>query len=110
MRVFEDIKQRFEDYMSGEEFIRDNNCEKRGLKSRNKDIPLNISPEKLRVQFKWFKGQWRKLTDRVKTGSGKGPVRELEWYNIINPVFSEILKFVRRQMTSCQIPQVQIQI
>ena len=51
MRVFEEIKQRFEDYMS-EEFIRDNNCEKRGLKSKNKDIPLNISPEKLRVKFK----------------------------------------------------------
>lgn len=35
-----------------------------------------------------MKDQWRKFTDRVKTGSGKAPVREPEWYNI-NPVFSD---------------------
>lgn len=39
MRVFEEIKQRFEDHMSDETFIRENNCEKLGLKSKNNDIP-----------------------------------------------------------------------
>ena len=44
---------------------------------------------KLRAKYKWLKEQWRKYTDRAKSGSGKSAIDEPEWFNIMNPILSE---------------------
>ena len=36
-----------------------------------------------------MKEQWRKFTDRAKSGSGKSAIDEPEWFTIIDPIFSE---------------------
>ena len=36
-----------------------------------------------------MKEQWRKVTDRAKSGSGKSAIDEPEWFTIIDPIFSE---------------------
>ena len=36
-----------------------------------------------------MKAEWKKITERVKSGSGKSPLQEPAWYKIMNPVFSE---------------------
>ncbi len=51
--------------------------------------PLEIDVDKLRAKFKCLKDVWRRLTDRVKKGSGISPIEEPEWYQIINPIFSD---------------------
>ena len=51
--------------------------------------PLEIDVDKLRAKFKWLKEQWRRLSDRVKKKSGVSPIEEPEWYQIINPIFSD---------------------
>ena len=38
-----------------------------------------------------MKDQWRKYTDRAKSGSGKAAIDEPEWFHIIVPIFSETL-------------------
>ena len=82
--VFENIKKAFKERMSSQEFKEENEREHRGYKSK-RDLPaLRVDVERLRVRFKWMKVQWRKYTDRIKRGSGKSPIQEPEWYNIIN--------------------------
>ncbi len=54
-----------------------------------KSSPLDTSIQKLRNKYKWLKDQWRKITDRAKTGSGQAAKDDPEWYTILNPVFSE---------------------
>ena len=36
-----------------------------------------------------MKAEWKKITERVKSGSGKSPLQVPAWYKIMNPVFSE---------------------
>ena len=88
-KIFEDLKAKLEEHFQSEEFKVENEQEKRKLKSKYKDVALDISPEKLRTKFKWIKEQWKKFTDRVKTASGKAPINEPEWYHIINPILSD---------------------
>ena len=52
---------------------------------------MQITPARLRVKYKWFKNQWRKLTDRVKKGGGKAPIEEPECLTILNPIFSDTM-------------------
>ncbi|CAH3171321.1 unnamed protein product [Porites lobata] len=56
-------------------------------KGKAKDIDTSVV--KLRVKYKWLKEQWRKYTDRAKSGSGKSAIDEPEWFNIMNPILSE---------------------
>ena len=41
------------------------------------------------MKFKWMKDQWKKITDRVRVGSGKAAVQEPAWYKKLNPIFSD---------------------
>ena len=50
---------------------------------------MKIDDEKLRNEFKWMKGQWRRYTDRGKKGRDQSPLTEPEWYKILNPIFSD---------------------
>ena len=52
---------------------------------------MDISPARLRIKYKFLRKQWRKFTDRVKIGSGKGPKEEPEWFTILNPIFSDTM-------------------
>ncbi|CAB4023286.1 Hypothetical predicted protein [Paramuricea clavata] len=50
---------------------------------------IDTSVPKLRNKYKWLKDQWRKITDRAKTGSGQAAKDDPEWYTILDPVFTE---------------------
>ena len=58
-------------------------CSKKG-----KEKAIETSVVK-RAKYKWLKEQWRKFTDRTKSGSGKSAIDEPEWFTIIDPIFSE---------------------
>ncbi len=89
--VFEEIARDLETYLSSEEFKEENELEKSKCKGKRKDSPLDITPTRLRIKYKFLRSQWRKLTDRVKKGSGKAPIKEPQWFSIINPVFSDTM-------------------
>ena len=77
--VFEEIARDLERYLSSEEVKeenRENEREKSKSKGKRKDSPLDITPARLCVKYKFLRTQWRKLTDRVKKGSGKAPIEE----------------------------------
>ena len=56
---------------------------------KGKAKEIDTSVVKLRAKYKWLKEQWRKYTDRAKSGSGKSAIDEPEWFNIMNPILSE---------------------
>ena len=85
--VFRDIKADFEARLSEQDFKEENDKEIENNPKRF-ELPLELTTEKLRVKFKWMKDQWKKITDRVRVGSGKAPVQEPAWYKKLNPIFS----------------------
>ena len=85
--VFRDIKADFEARLSEQDFKEENDKEIENNPKRF-ELPLELRTEKLRVKFKWMKDQWKKITDRVRVGSGKAPVQEPAWYKKLNPIFS----------------------
>ena len=50
---------------------------------------LDTSLAKLRKKYTNLKGEWRKITDRAKSGSGLAPSVEPKWYAYLNEVFAE---------------------
>ena len=68
------------------------------FQSRNNDYfkstptKLDISIEKLRQKYKWFKTEWTNKTNCVKNGSGLDPEEEPHWYKILNSVYAETHK------------------
>ena len=85
--VCRDIKADFEARLSEQDFKEENDKEIENNPKRF-ELPLELTTEKLRVKFKWMKDQWKKITDRVRVGSGKAPVQEPAWYKKLNPIFS----------------------
>ena len=51
--------------------------------------PLDTSLEKVRRKHTTLKAEWRKISDRCKSGSDLAPEKEPNWYKILNPIFSE---------------------
>ena len=90
-QVFEEISKDFEKLLLSHEFKEENEREKSKSKGKQKNSPLDISPARLRIKYKFLRKQWRKLsfTDRVKIGSGKAPIEEPEWFTILNPISSD---------------------
>jgi hypothetical protein len=88
-KIFEEVKEKLEEHFESEDFKREIEQERLRKKSKYKDEPLNLCPEKLKAKFKWIKDQWKLFTDRVKKASGKPPIKEPAWYLIINPIFSD---------------------
>ena len=80
--IFQKIKEEFDAR------LRRNSNEKEEKRAENHS-PIDTSIAKLRNKYKWLKDQWRKITDRAKTGSGKAAKKDPEWYTILDPVFSE---------------------
>ena len=64
-------------------------CRRRTYHVLRKEKAIETSVVKLRAKYKWLKEQWRKFTDRTKSGSGKSAIDEPEWFTIIDPIFSE---------------------
>ena len=68
------------------------------FQSRNNDYlkstptKLDISIEKLRQKYKWFKTECTNKTHHAKNGSGLDPEKEPHWYQILNPVLAETHK------------------
>ena len=77
--VFRDIKADFEARLSEQDFKEENDKEIENNPKRF-ELPLELTTEKLRVKFKLMKDRWKKITDRVRVGSGKAPVQEPAWY------------------------------
>ena len=50
---------------------------------------LDTSIPKLRKKYTNLKTEWRKLTERAKTGSGLAPEKEPKWYQHLNVIFAE---------------------
>ena len=90
-QVFEEISKDFEKLLLSDEFKEENEREKSKSKGKQKNSPLDISPARLRIKYKFLRKQWRKFTDRVKIGSGKAPIEEPEWFTILNPIFSDTM-------------------
>ena len=90
-QVFEEISKDFEKLPLSDEFKEENEREKSKSKGKQKNSPLDISPARLRIKYKFLRKQWRKFTDRVKIGSGKAPIEEPEWFTILNPIFSDTM-------------------
>ena len=90
-QVFKEISKDFEKFLLSHEFKEENECEKSKSKGKQKNSPLDISPARLRIKYKFLRKQWRKFTDRVKIGSGKAPIEEPEWFTILNPIFSDTM-------------------
>ena len=90
-QVFEEITKDFEKLLLSDEFKEDNEREESKSKGKQKNSPLDISPARLRIKYKFLRKQWRKFTDRVKMGSGKAPIEEPEWFTILNPIFSDTM-------------------
>ena len=74
-----------------DEFKEENEREKSKSKGKHKNSPLDISPARIRIKYKFLREQWRKFTDRVKMGSGKAPIEEPEWFTILNPISSDTM-------------------
>lgn len=62
--IFQIIKEEFDARLS-----RNSDVSQREEKVNNN--PIDTSIPKLRNKYKYLKDQWRKITDRAKTGSGK---------------------------------------
>lgn len=78
--IFQNIKKELDARLQMENIP----CSKKG-----KEKAIETSVVKLRAKYKWLKEQWRKFTDRAKSGSGKSAIDEPEWFTIIDPIFSE---------------------
>ena len=78
--IFQNIKKELDARLQTENIP----CSKKG-----KEKAIETSVVKLRAKYKWLKEQWRKFTDRTKSGSGKSAIDEPEWFTIIDPIFSE---------------------
>ena len=78
--IFQNIKKELNARLQTENI----ECSKKG-----KEKAIETSVVKLRAKYKWLKEQWRKFTDRTKSGSGKSAIDEPEWFTIIDPIFSE---------------------
>ena len=78
--IFQNIKKELNARLQTENIP----CSKEG-----KEKAIETSVVKLRAKYKWLKEQWRKVTDRAKSGSGKSAIDEPEWFTIIDPIFSE---------------------
>ena len=78
--IFQNIKKELDARLQTENIP----CSKKG-----KEKAIETSVVKLRAKYKWLKEQWRKVTDRAKSGSGKSAIDEPEWFTIIDPIFSE---------------------
>lgn len=83
LHIFEDIKKELDARLQKENAC--SSSTKKGKAIRE----IDTSVVKLRAKYKWLKDQWRKYTERAKTGSGKAAVDEPEWFHIIDPIFSE---------------------
>ena len=85
--VFEHIQKELAAEMETEDFQSRNNDYLKSTPTK-----LDISIEKLRQKYKWFKTEWTNKTNRAKNGSGVDPEKEPHWYQILNSVFAEINK------------------
>ena len=50
---------------------------------------MDTSVEKLRKKYANIKNEWRKIDNRIKSGSGLAPEDEPDWYKLVNPFFTE---------------------
>ena len=89
--VFRIIKDIFDNELKDDYFIQQNESNNFTRKDRTVEPypKLDTSIGKMRIKLKNLKAEWRKITDRSKTGSGLSPESEPDWYKVINCVLSE---------------------
>ena len=89
--IFQHIKKILDGALKDKDFKNEN--EKQNFTSKDGRVlkyePLDTSVLKLRKKYANLKTEWRKISDRAKTGSGLAPEKEPKWYNHINEIFSE---------------------
>ena len=88
--VFSCIKKLFDKEIRKPEFKQVN---EETFKRKDGSIPnypqLDTSVEKLRKRYANLKTEWRRISERAKTGSGLSPEKEPKWFFIINEIFAE---------------------
>ena len=91
--LFEEMQVKFAKILRENSFIEMNNQNFKLKDGKIKEYePLDITIDKLRVQYKKLRVQWSAIASETKTKSGLSPKTVPEWYNIVNPVFSEYNK------------------
>ena len=53
------------------------------------DAPINTDVTSLQKKYNYLKGEWRKISDRAKLGSGLSPEKGQKWYLLLNPSWSD---------------------
>ena len=87
--VFEHIKKYLDRALKEKEFRTMNEMANFKSKDGRKYEQLDTSIPKFRKKYTNLKTEWRKLTERAKTGSGLAPEKEPKWYQRLNVIFSE---------------------
>ena len=54
-----------------------------------KILEYSIPEDKLRKKYANLKTSWNKISDRAKNGSDLSPIREPNWFHILNEIFAE---------------------
>ena len=90
--VFEHVKKLF-DAVLKEKHLKNLNEKINFTSSKDNSVSkyeaLDTSVMKLRKKYNNLKTEWRKITDRAKSGSGLAPQKEPQWYIYLNDIFSE---------------------
>ena len=68
---------------------------------KNKDCEiLGVNIDNLCVQYKNIKAQWSAISGEPKKKSGLSPKSVPDWYNIVNPAWSEHMKIMKDGLAS----------
>ena len=88
--MFECIKKAFETLLEKDEFREDNKMNFLDAEGELIDFdPLDTSIDKLRRKYTSLKSEWRRIEDKIKTGSGLKPAHQPKWYTALNGALSE---------------------
>jgi len=73
--IFREILEEFDDLLAKE----------------GKDENYRFNVAQLRVKYKWFKKEWRRINAQIKTGRGleEKDTEAPSWYDLLDPLFSE---------------------
>lgn len=87
----QEISKDFEKLLLSEEFKEENECQQSNSKGKQKKSPLDISPGRLRIKYKFLRKQWK---NHVKMASRKAAIGGPKWFTILNPIFPHTMEDV----------------
>ena len=86
--VFSQIKNAFDRALRDPDFKKKN--EELHFKQKDgKILEYSIPEDKLRKKYANLKTSWNKISDRAKNRSDLSPIREPNWFHILNEIYAE---------------------